>query len=141
MKKQKVVVIGIDGATFELIVPWIQNGKLPFLKRLKDEGVWGKLESTIPPVTFPAWKCYSTGKNPGKLGVYYWFSVDFYKKGYRFNNSLDFKSQEIWDYLGQNNYRVSIINMPSTYPPKKVNGFLISGMQASEDSLYTFPPE
>jgi len=68
----KVLVIGLDGATWDLIEPWAEEGKLPTFKMLMENGTWGELESCIPFVTYPAWKCYSTGKNPGRLGVY-WF--------------------------------------------------------------------
>ena len=69
MKKLKVLVIGLDGATYNLINPLMESGKLSTIEKLMATGCHGDLESSIPAVTFPAWKCYSTGKNPGKLGV------------------------------------------------------------------------
>ena len=67
--KRKVFVLGLDGATFDVIKPLIEKGLLPTLKKLLEEGTHIPLTSSIPPVTVPAWKCYSTGKTPGKLGV------------------------------------------------------------------------
>ncbi len=135
----KVIVIGLDGATWNLLEPWAMDGSLPTIKSLMDSGVWGELESTIPPVTFPAWKCYSTGKNPGKLGVYNFFKLNMIEKKKRFHDSRDFKSREIWDFLGDNGLKCGIINMPTTYPPKSVNGFMVAGYP-SLDNGYTFPP-
>src|SRR5512139_2262734 len=66
----KLIIIGLDGATFDLIKPWAAEGKLPTLARLMHDGVTGDLESTLPPVTSPAWPTFMTGKNPGKHGVF-----------------------------------------------------------------------
>lgn len=68
---EKVVVIGLDGATWSVINQGIKAGKLPTFRKLKEEGVWGELESTIPPTSCPAWPCLYTGKKPEKLGLYF----------------------------------------------------------------------
>ena len=65
----KVLVIGLDGATLDLIGPWADDGKLPHISRLMREGVSGELRSTVPPVTGPAWTSFMTGKGPGKHGI------------------------------------------------------------------------
>lgn len=135
----KVAVIGIDGGCFETIQEWLDDGLLPNIRRLKENGVYGDLESCLPPVTFPNWKCYSTGKNPGKLGVYWWEIVDLKNKLIRIPSSQDFKGLEIWDHLNKCGFTTGILNMPTTYPPKKVKGFMVSGGPESGDSRYTFP--
>jgi len=66
----RVLVIGLDGATLDLICPWAAQGHLPILARLMAEGAHGPLESTLPPVTSPAWPSFVTGKNPGRHGVF-----------------------------------------------------------------------
>jgi len=76
----KLVVVGLDGASFELLDPWIEEGSLPNLRKIKDSGVYGDMESCLPPVTSPNWKCYSTGKNPGKLGIFWWENIDVKNK-------------------------------------------------------------
>jgi len=126
MSRNKVLIIGLDGATWNLLKPLIKDGKLSTIKKLVDEGVHGDLESSIPHVTFPAWKCYSTGKNPGKLGVYWWMNVDVKNQKIIINDSKSFKSKELWDYLSSEDITCGIIGMPTTYPPKKVNGFMIA---------------
>ena len=55
----RVLVIGIDGGTLDLIRPWAEEGHLPSLARLMTEGAWGRLESTLPPVTSPAWPTFA----------------------------------------------------------------------------------
>lgn len=143
----KTLVIGLDGASWRVLDPLINNGLLPNFKRLKTEGAWSILESIIPPVTCPAWKCYSTGKNPGKLGVFWWVNFDKNKKQLIVPNQHSFKSKDLWDYFGEQNKKVAVINMPTTYPPKRVNGIMISGFGApldkefNFDQKYTYPPE
>src|SRR5215467_5205460 len=68
--KNKLFVFGLDGATFHLLDPLIEQGRLPNLGRLKAQGVWGRLASTTPPVSLPAWPSFATGRNAGKTGMY-----------------------------------------------------------------------
>lgn len=136
----KVIVIGLDGAGFDLLGPWIETGLLPNLARLKREGMWGHLRSCLPPVTSPNWKCYSTGRNPGKLGVFWWEVVDVKQRTIVTPNSRFYRDLELWDYLSQAGLRCAVINMPTTFPPKPVNGVMISGGVEGSDK-YTYPPE
>lgn len=66
----RVMVIGLDGATLDLVRPWAESGYLPTFARLMKEGASGQLRSTTPPVTGPAWSSFATGKNPGKHGFF-----------------------------------------------------------------------
>ena len=65
----KVVVIGLDGATFDLLMPWIRAGELPVLRRLMDHSLYGYLISALPALTPVAWSSFMTGMNPGKHGI------------------------------------------------------------------------
>jgi len=136
----RLLVLGLDGATWNLLKPLIDQGKLPTFGQLIKNGCYGDLETCIPPVTFPAWKCYSTGKNPGKLGVYWWMNLDIKSKKVIINNSQSFKSKEIWDYLSIKGIKCGIVGMPTTYPPKKVNGFMISEFNPSNTN-FAYPKE
>jgi len=137
----KIMVIGLDGAHWELLDPWIHTGYLPNLEKLRADGTWGDLQSCLPPVTSPNWKCYSTGKNPGKLGVFWWEIVNLAEKKISFPTSLSYKSKEIWDYMGEAGFKTAIINMPTTYPSKKVNGCMIAGGPSAQEYDYTYPKE
>ncbi|MFQ5909850.1 MAG: alkaline phosphatase family protein [Thermoplasmata archaeon] len=140
MRKEKVLVIGLDGGTWDLVLPWIQGGILPNLKSLKEKGTWGELETTYPPATFPAWRCYSTGMNPGRFGVYGWIGVDFKQRRVTLQRTSGHNVKEIWDLLGDEGITVAAVNMPGTYPPKRVNGYLVSGPPTSSECGYTHPP-
>lgn len=135
----KTVVIGLDSASWNVLMPWIKEGFLPTFDKLINEGTHGYLRSSNPPITFPAWKCYSTGKNPGKLGVHSFVGFDKENKDMIFHTGFDFKSKEIWDYLSENDLNTCVINMPGTYPPKKVGVMISGGPILGED--YIFPAE
>jgi predicted AlkP superfamily phosphohydrolase/phosphomutase len=135
----RVLVIGIDGGTFDLLQPWADEGHLPNLARLMDEGSTGLLESTLPPVTSPAWPTFATGKNPGKHGVF-----DFIRpSGGDFDlvNSTSVKSRAIWQILSDAGRTVGVINVPVTYPPTPVNGFLIAGMLSPRSGHISYPED
>jgi predicted AlkP superfamily phosphohydrolase/phosphomutase len=132
----RTFVLGIDGASRRII----DDMDLPAFDRLIDAGVRGRLRSILPPMTYPAWKCYSTGKNPGELGVFGFVNFDREQKTNHENDASDFQSAEIWDYLSEAGKRVGVVNMPSTYPPHEVNGIMISGPN-SGDSGYVTPPD
>lgn len=133
MNNKKVLVIGLDGATWDLIKPWANEGKLPTFKKLMSEGAYGTLKTTIPPITIPAIPSFMTGKNPGKHGAICFIRpqvdrslglVDTTKIGDKF-------------YLLPEMARKKkiIIGLPLTYPAKKINGYMISGfLTPSKDS-------
>ncbi len=67
----RLLIIGLDGATFDLIRPWAAAGKLPNIARLMEIGVSAPLRSVPNQNSAPAWSGYATGKNPGKHGIFY----------------------------------------------------------------------
>jgi len=135
LKDKRVIMIGLDGATWEIINQLSATGILPTFKNLLRNGVHGNLKSCIPPVTFPAWKCLSTGKRPEKLGVFWWSKINVQQESVVFHSSLSFNDREIWDYLEDFDYTSGIIGMPTTYPPKRVNGFMISEYSPKEEGF------
>ena len=89
----RVLVIGLDGATWTNLLPLAERGDMPTLRRLMKEGSWGNLESTIPALTPPAWASLVTGTNPGKHGIYHFRHTpagDYYQR--RLNTSRDIRS-------------------------------------------------
>ena len=131
----KVVVIGLDGATLDLIKPWALAGKLPTFKRLIDEGIHGPLKSTIPPYTIPAWPSMLTGKNPGKLGV-----SGIWRAGEDYEAKLSPLSwgrwTPIWELLNKGGKRVCMVNVPTTIAPDgDFDGAFITGPQSQGGEL------
>lgn len=136
-ENKKVLVICLDGATWDLIKPLVDNGELPTFKKLMEEGTLGELESTIPPWTIPAWESMATGKNPGKLG-YASFMV---KEGRQFTpHVFKHKRQEmIWDYLSEKGYKAIVANAPNIYSAQEINGCMISGWLCLDENKLTYP--
>jgi len=139
----KLMVVGLDGADWNLLTPWIEQGKLPTLGKMTKYGTWGPLKSTIPPLSAPAWTSAFTGVNPGKHNIF-----DFFKsKGYsiRLTNATDRKAKAVWEVLSERGLKVIVINVPMTYPPDKVNGIMISGkvglggLFLNKSADYTYP--
>ncbi|MFC7098959.1 alkaline phosphatase family protein [Halobaculum marinum] len=130
------ITIGLDGANWDLIGDWLDGGDLPNLQRLIDDGVGGVSESCLPPLTVPNWKCYATGKNPGKLDVFRFDRIDTKNRQHVFHDATDFKSAELWDYLNDEGMTAGVINKPSTYPPKDLDGFMVAGGPDASETEY-----
>lgn len=137
-----VFVIGLDGATFDLIHPFIEQGFLPNLKALMANGSGAELSSTIPPVTASAWTSFMTGKNPGKHGLF-----DFMQ---RRENSYDLApvsafdrdGKAVWEIAGEAGKKCIVMGVPVTYPPTPLNGLMVTGMLTPRGAPdYTYPPE
>ena len=142
MKKGKVFVIGIDGGTWDIFDKLMDKGIMPNLKKLVDNNFSASLESSIPPVTAPAWSSFITGMNPDKHGVF-----DFAKHqqgNYQtlINNANSIKAKSLWKILSDSGKTVGVINVPMTYPPEEVNGFVIPGFLSpgvSKQKISTSP--
>ncbi len=135
----KLLIIGLDGATFDLIKPWAAEGQLPALAQLMRDGVIGDLESTLPPVTSPAWPTFMTGKNPGKHGVF-----DFIRPragSFDMVNASQIRGQLLWEILSEANYSVGVLNVPITYPPRPVNGYMVPGLLSPDQGKTVYPPD
>ena len=139
MKNSKVILLGFDGATFDALNPLVEQGKLPTIARLIHEGVSAPLMSTIHPLTPCAWSSMVTGLNPGKHGIF-----DFRRRrpgtyALEIVNSRLRDGAALWTILTQHGKKVGVFNVPLTFPPDPVKGFMISGMDAPRSSSFTYP--
>lgn len=124
----KLLVVGLDGATFDLIKPWVDTDDLLVLKKIMAGGISSPLRSTFPPLTGPAWSSFMTGKSPGHHGVFEFF---YRKEGsyeQALHNRLNIQGKTLWGRLSEAGYRVGVMGVPLTYPPEQVNGFTITGL-------------
>ena len=142
---RKVLVIGLDCATFKLIKPYAIKGHLPNIKKLMDEGAIRILKSTIPPLSPPAWTTFLTGENPGKHGIFNFVDMDIrdydFTKNRLINSNL-YSGRTFIDYISAKALKVGIIKIPFTYPPWKVNGFMVAGEPSPDWKIaHTYPPE
>jgi predicted AlkP superfamily phosphohydrolase/phosphomutase len=136
----KVLVIALAEATLDLLVPWANAGQLPTFERLLREGSWGPLRSRIPLITPQLWGTIVTGYLPGRHGAF-----DFWQRGpdgrFREINGGDLKERPIWTLLSEREIPCGVVNVPFTYPPQPLRGFMISGQDApgSHRSI-AYPP-
>ena len=137
------MIIGIDGATWELLDGFMERGLLPNLKRLSEEGAKGELQTVVPPMTATAWTSFATGKGPGKHGIYDWTEPMANSYVYEPVDSTRVKSRTIFEIASDAGLRVSTVNLPLTFPAREINGVAVSGMltPSVDTAGFTWPPE
>ena len=135
--KNKVLIMGLDGVSWKLLKPWINDGKLPTLSKLLKEGAESDLRTTVPPISCSAWTSLFTGKNPGKHGIY-----EYTSDLGELVNAKSIKVEKIWQVLSYYNKRCCVINVPATYPVEKLNGYMVSSiLTPPQEEIYSYPPE
>lgn len=140
----RTVIFGVDGLTFRILHPLIEQGMLPHFQRLRQEGCEAVLESKYPPITPAAWMSLATGLKPARHGVYdFWeFENQPPSEGQRKARVLTRRKggKAIWNLLSELGKHVLVINVPLTYPPEPVNGIMVSGyMTPSSKVDFTYP--
>tara|TARA_Y100000310_G_C20697653_1_gene826852 strand:- start:4636 stop:6132 length:1497 start_codon:yes stop_codon:yes gene_type:complete len=135
--KNRVLLLGIDGATWDILDEWIDQGHLPILKKLRESGSSGNLNTVIPTLSCTAWTSLFTGKNPGKHGI-----SNYLTKSGKLINSNHISEDKIWNTLSEHNKRSCIINVPVTYPVEKLNGYMVSSfLTPPNEKNYVYPPK
>lgn len=143
-RTQKVIVFGLDCATPQLVFDRYR-AELPFLSSLMEKGVWGKLRSTTPAITVPAWMSMLSSRDPGDIGVY-GFRSRTPGSSYTSIDIATSKSmtrvKKVWDYLGDAGYRSALLGVPGTYPPSQINGKMVTCFLTPDTSVdFTYPKE
>jgi len=137
---KRLLIIGLDGATFDVLHPLIRSGLMPNLASVMERGSEQRLQSTVPPVTPTAWASFMTGKNPGQHGILDFRLFDRATRQDTFVNATFIDSPTIWEYLSSEGVRVGLLNLPMTFPPRPVNGFVVSGFDTpSLQAQFTYP--
>lgn len=144
---RRLLIIGLDGGTWDVLGPLCDLGEMPNLARLRSQGAWSDLVSTQPPVTAPAWATFLTGVNPGQHSI-----LGFLRKPADPAQSLrndgspvtanHLIAPTLWDYFNAAGHTVGSINLPISYPPRPLDGFAVAGMLTPPGaSNWTYPPE
>jgi predicted AlkP superfamily phosphohydrolase/phosphomutase len=138
----KLLVIGLDSAAPALVFDRWRN-ELPTLRALMERGAYGRLLSTNPPITVPAWTAMMSSRDPGELGFYGFRNrKDHSYDGYAFANSALVKVPRMWDWLGEAGKHCVVLGVPQTYPPTPINGEMVTCfLTPSTKAQYTHPPE
>jgi predicted AlkP superfamily phosphohydrolase/phosphomutase len=139
--ERKFLIIGLDSAPAEIVID--QREKFPVMGELIESGIHGKMRSSDPPITIPAWMVMSTGKDAGRLGLYGFR----HRTGYSYDKmwiatSRSIKERAVWDILGDLGGRSCLVSVPPSYPPYPVPGNLISCfITPDNEKEYTYPQE
>jgi predicted AlkP superfamily phosphohydrolase/phosphomutase len=131
-KKPRVCVIGLDGAPYSMLGNLAQKGVMPNINKLIQYGHLHKMKASLPEISSVSWTNFMTGTNPGTHGIFGFTDLKENTYDLKFPNFLDVKTDTFWDKLGKMKKMSVIINQPSTYPARKINGILISGFVAIE---------
>lgn len=132
MTPERILLVGLDGMTYDIMKPLAEQGVMPTCHDLMQRGSWGVLRSTIPPLTGPAWTSFYTGKMPGNHGLF-----DFFKPsavdnavgiGRRLINSREVDGRALWHILSDHDLTSLVLNVPVTYPPSRIKGAMFTGM-------------
>ena len=126
--RHPVVFIGIDGGNWRFIRRLVDEGRLPGFERLMREGSYGTLQSVDNYVTPPAWTSIFSGYLPEKHGIYTFGSFDRESGEFLGDSSDDILVPMVWDAASRAGLRCGVVNVPVTYPPRPVNGVMVSGM-------------
>jgi len=141
-RPRRLMIVGLDCVAPEIVFDDMRS-ELPVLSGLMERGAWGKLESCDPPITVPAWSCMMSSKDPGTLGFYGFRNrKDHSYDGMTFATNEKMKHDRVWDILSRDGRHVVVLGVPMTFPPRQVNGEMISCFLApSIESRYTYPEE
>jgi len=149
---KKFVVLGLDGMDHALTEKFLAEGKLPNLAKLREEGCFKPLATTVPSISPVAWSSFQTGANPGKHNIFDFLTRD--KRTYQPKlSSVDIrgprrvlnlgkyqfpigkadirllrKGKPFWATLGEHGVFSSVLRVPITFPPEKFYGVQLSGL-------------
>ncbi|MCI4339894.1 MAG: alkaline phosphatase family protein [Thermoplasmata archaeon] len=131
---RRFLVLGLDGATFDLLDPWMAAGELPFLRSLTERGLRAPLASVLPAKTIPAWYSFATGLDPGRLGIYGFTEPDGGPGRSKIVQTFR-PAEAFWDRLSRQGSTVGVVNFPlrAGYP---IHGFVLPGMLTDDPPTY-----
>jgi len=139
-KKSRVVVVGLDGFPYSLLAPLAAAGATPRLGELARAGTFARMTVTLPEISAVSWPSFATGVGPGGHGVFGFTDLKAGTYDLRFTSAADVRAATIWDRLGRVGKRVVVINQPSTYPARAVNGVMVAGFVAVDFDRAVMPP-
>lgn len=132
-------VVGMDGVPYSMLQDLARKGVMPTINTLINSGHLHKMKASLPEISSVSWTNFMTGTNPGTHGIFGFTDLKEHTYDLCFPNFSDIKTETFWDKLGDQKKMSVIINQPSTYPARKINGILISGFVAIEMAKAVFP--
>jgi len=130
----KVFVLGLDGATWDVLKPLADQGDLPTLARLMKAGASGTLNSIFPPLSPVAWTGIMTGKNSGKHGIFEFLEYSHNPLAGRVNSSKGIQTDLVWEILNRHGKTTVAGGVPMSYPARPVAGFFLGDFLSPADA-------
>ncbi len=139
---QRVILVGLDGATWNVIKPLVEKNKLPAFQQLIQKGVSAEFRSTIPPISPSAWNSIYTGVTPAKHSIFSFVKRTKNSYFYQPISANDRTAVPLWRHISNYGKRVIALNLPFSYPPDKINGIVTTGLGTpSRTADFIYPPE
>ncbi len=139
MNADRVCVVGLDGVPVGLLRRLAEDGTMPAMGELIREGHLHPMKASLPEISSVSWTSFMTGANPGVHGIFGFTGLRDHSYQVCFPNFLDVKAPAIWDRLGERGLKSIVVNQPSTYPARKIEGALVSGFVAIELAKAVYP--
>jgi predicted AlkP superfamily phosphohydrolase/phosphomutase len=138
---RRVLIIGLDGVPFSFAMRQVREGRMPNLARIFTAGTVRQLNSSWPFVSSVAWSSFMTGTNPGKHNIYGFVDRRLHTYDVFLPNSGTMREEPLWCVASQAGKRVVVMNVPVTYPPRAVNGLMVSCFLSPSLEKATYPHE
>jgi len=138
-RKNRACIVGLDGVPFDLLLRLAEDGIMPAMHRLIQGGYLHRMKASLPEVSSVSWTSFMTGTNPGTHGIFGFTDLREHTYRIRFPNFLDVKAPTLWDRLGEMGLKSIVINQPSTYPARRIEGALVAGFVAIELAKAVYP--
>lgn len=138
-RKKRACIVGLDGVPFDLLLGLAEDGIMPAMHRLIQGGYLHRMKASLPEVSSVSWTSFMTGTNPGTHGIFGFTDLREHTYQIRFPNFLDVKAPTLWDRLGEMGLKSIVINQPSTYPARRIEGALVAGFVAIELAKAVYP--
>ncbi len=138
---KRIFILALDGTPFTFLKKAVDRGLMPNFAALVKQSDFRQMDSVLPPVSSAAWASFMTGKFPSRHGIFGFVDRTPETLEWFVPLSNHLQGQTLWEYLSQHGKRVFVMNVPLTYPPRKVNGISICGFLGSDILKGTYPPE
>jgi predicted AlkP superfamily phosphohydrolase/phosphomutase len=132
-------VLSLEGVSHTLLVKLAQSGAMPNLVAILAQGDLARMNSVLPAVSSVAWAGFATGMNPGKHGIFGLVDREPNPFSAFYPNSRDLKAPTLWEHLGRAGRKLGVMNVPVTYPPKQINGFMVGCFLSPDLAKATYP--
>lgn len=136
---RQVVVIGVDGATFNIIEPLIKQNRLPFFKKLMEQGSYGVVNSNLPLNGASNWTSLFTGKNPGKHNIFDFLNYENSSPQPQLITNGCLKSNALWHIADANHLKTILVNAPISSEAEPLNGIMVCGLLSASDQRFAYP--